>query len=43
MQPNALRDLQLLVQIGEGGFARVFKGLWRGLSVAVKVSCCTVA
>ncbi|KIZ00957.1 Serine/threonine-protein kinase ppk16 [Monoraphidium neglectum] len=32
-----LRDLQLTAQIGEGGFARVFRGLWRGQVVAVKV------
>lgn len=32
-----LRDLQLTAQIGEGGFAKVYRGLWRGLVVAVKV------
>jgi hypothetical protein len=36
-QGGNLRDLQLTAQIGEGGFARVFRGLWRGQVVAVKV------
>lgn len=32
-----LAALQLVEQIGEGGFAKVFQGLYRGLVVAVKI------
>eukprot|EP00775_Hariotina_reticulata_P001838 gene1838-2170_t len=34
---KTLGALQLVAQIGEGGFAKVFRGLYRGLVVAVKV------
>ncbi|KAF8059113.1 STY13 [Scenedesmus sp. PABB004] len=36
-EDGALGALQLVAQIGEGGFAKVFRGLFRGLVVAVKV------
>lgn len=36
-EEEALGALQLVAQIGEGGFAKVFRGLYRGLVVAVKV------
>ncbi|KAF6253683.1 hypothetical protein COO60DRAFT_397163 [Scenedesmus sp. NREL 46B-D3] len=34
---DVLGALQLVAQVGEGGFAKVFRGLYRGLVVAVKV------
>jgi predicted Ser/Thr protein kinase len=37
-QGGDLKDLQLTALIGEGGFARVFRGLWRGQVVAAKVA-----
>ncbi len=37
LQTQALGDLQVTALLGEGGFAKVFKGLWRGLVVGVKV------
>lgn len=35
----SLADLQLLSLLGEGGFAKVFRGRWRGLVVGIKVVC----
>jgi serine/threonine protein kinase len=34
---DALADLELLARLGAGGFGTVFKGMWMGLVVAVKV------
>ncbi len=34
-----MTDLQITALLGEGGFAKVFRGLWRGLVVGVKVVC----
>lgn len=34
---NNLTELKITGHIGEGGYAKVFKGMWRGLVVAVKV------
>ncbi|KAL6746275.1 kinase-like domain-containing protein [Haematococcus lacustris] len=34
-----LGDLQVTNCLGEGGFAKVFRGLWRGLVVGIKVVC----
>lgn len=34
-----MTDLQITGLLGEGGFAKVFRGLWRGLVVGVKVVC----
>ena len=36
-QNNQLSDLQITNLLGEGGFAKVFRGLWRGLTVGIKV------
>ena len=36
-QNNQLTDLQITNLLGEGGFAKVFRGLWRGLTVGIKV------
>eukprot|EP00798_Chlamydomonas_sp_ICE-L_P030866 gene30866-35910_t len=36
---GALLDLQVNHLLGEGGFAKVFRGLWRGLVVGIKVVC----
>eukprot|EP00798_Chlamydomonas_sp_ICE-L_P005663 gene5663-8988_t len=36
---NELLELQINHLLGEGGFAKVFRGLWRGLVVGVKVVC----
>jgi len=32
-----LGDLQVTNLLGEGGFAKVFRGLWRGLTVGIKI------
>ena len=32
-----LGDLQITNLLGEGGFAKVFRGLWRGLTVGIKI------
>ena len=37
LQTHALGDLQVQALLGEGGFAKVFRGLWRGLVVGIKV------
>ena len=34
---DALVDLELVERLGAGGFGTVFKGMWMGLVVAVKV------
>ncbi|GIL83127.1 hypothetical protein Vretimale_11467 [Volvox reticuliferus] len=36
---TTMTDLQISGLLGEGGFAKVFRGLWRGLVVGVKVVC----
>jgi hypothetical protein len=36
-QNTTMTDLQICGLLGEGGFAKVFRGLWRGLVVGVKV------
>ncbi|MEW5297631.1 MAG: hypothetical protein WDW36_000829 [Sanguina aurantia] len=36
---HKLSDLQVTGLLGEGGFAKVFSGLWRGLVVGIKVVC----
>ena len=36
-QNGQLADLQITNLLGEGGFAKVFRGLWRGLTVGIKV------
>ena len=38
-QNQALGDLQITNLLGEGGFAKVFRGLWRSLVVGIKVVC----
>ena len=38
LQNKQLVDLQITNLLGEGGFAKVFRGLWRGLTVGIKVS-----
>jgi hypothetical protein len=35
-QNNQLSDLQITNLLGEGGFAKVFRGLWQGLVVGIK-------
>jgi hypothetical protein len=37
LQAANLADLQITNCLGEGGFAKVFRGLWRGLVVGIKV------
>ena len=32
-----LGDLQVTNLLGEGGFAKVFRGLWKGLTVGIKI------
>jgi hypothetical protein len=39
LQAANLADLQITNCLGEGGFAKVFRGLWRGLVVGIKVVC----
>ncbi|KAG1661596.1 hypothetical protein FOA52_000771 [Chlamydomonas sp. UWO 241] len=34
---NQLADLQIQHLLGEGGFAKVFRGLWQGLVVGIKI------
>ncbi|GAX83961.1 hypothetical protein CEUSTIGMA_g11385.t1 [Chlamydomonas eustigma] len=34
---NQLSDIQITNLLGEGGFAKVFRGLWRGLTVGIKI------
>lgn len=34
---SSLHDLQIISLLGEGGFAKVFRGRWRGLVVGIKV------
>lgn len=35
-------EIDLAEQIGRGGFGAVYKGTWRGASVAVKYAVCNV-
>ena len=37
-QNEAIEDVQLGPLLGQGGFGKVYRGLWNGAAVAVKVS-----